>query len=274
MNFFRDKTAIITGAGSGIGKALAEELARRGAHVSICDVNSDRIEKVAEGIRKSGGKVTAFVVNVADYDAVKKMIEDTVAARGKLDLIFNNAGIGIGGSAQDLTIDDWRAVIDIDLYGVVYGAVTAYSIMVKQGFGHIINTASIEGLAPFPGTSSYATSKFGVVGLSTSLRVEGAELGVKVSVVCPGYIKTAIFNDSKLVNVNREKMLADLPAWAGITPDECAKVILRGVECNKAFIVVTLFAKILWALNRISPNLVIWLMQKAYAKVKKDGVVY
>jgi short-subunit dehydrogenase len=143
--------------------------------------------------------------------------------------------------------------------------------MVKQGFGHIVNTSSIAGLAPIPGTIGYVASKYGVVGLSNSLRVEGADLGVKVSVVCPGYIKTAIFHDAKLIKMDREKMLNALSRLKGMTPEECALVILRGVERNKAIIVVTRFAKILWMLQRICPGLVLWLMQRGMKKSRQES---
>jgi NAD(P)-dependent dehydrogenase (short-subunit alcohol dehydrogenase family) len=272
MSIFNGKVAIVTGAGSGIGKGLAEELARRGTHVVISDINAERIAADADGIVKTNGKVTASTLDVSKYDAVKKNIDDTVAAYGRIDFIFNNAGIGIAGPAKDFSIDDWRKVIDINLYGVVYGASIAFPIMMKQGFGHIINTASIEGLVPMPSTVSYAASKYGVVGLTNALRIEGADYGVKVSAVCPAYIKTAIFNDSKMINIDRQKLLAQLPDWIGITPEECANVILRGVERNKAFIVVTLLAKFIWALHRISPNFVIWIMKIAWRDAKKKGV--
>jgi len=273
VSIFNGKVAIITGAGSGIGRGLAEELALRGAYVVISDVNVERIEKTAEGIRKAGGKVSMSRVDVSDYDAVRKMVDDTVAAHGRIDYIFNNAGISAVGPAKDFTIDEWRNVINIDLYGVVHGVAVAYPIMVEQGFGHIINTASIEGLVPFPSTASYVTSKYGVVGLSNVLRIEGAEYGIKVSVVCPGYVKTAIFTDYKAINFDRQKMLEEQKNWKGVTSEECAKRILCGVEHNRAFIVVTFFAKFLWVLNRISPNLVIWIMKREYRKQKEKGII-
>jgi NAD(P)-dependent dehydrogenase (short-subunit alcohol dehydrogenase family) len=271
-SIFKGKVAIITGAGSGIGKALAEELAQRGAHVVISDINAGRIEKVAEGISHSAGKVTAFTLDVSDHVAVKKMIDDTVAAHSRIDYLFNNAGIAVGGPAKDFLLDDWRKVIDTNLYGVVYGVAVAYPIMVKQGFGHIINTASIEGLVPSFATASYITSKYGVVGLSNALRIEGAEHGVKISVVCPGYVSTAIFNDSKNINIDRE-ILQEPPDWVGVTPEECSKTVLRGVERNEAFIVVTFFAKLLWVLNRISPGLFIRMMQRRYRKAREKGII-
>jgi NAD(P)-dependent dehydrogenase (short-subunit alcohol dehydrogenase family) len=271
MSIFNGKVAIITGAGSGIGKGLAEELARRGAHLVISDVNVERIEKTAEGIRKAGGKVSASRVDVSDYDAVRKMVDDTVAAHGRIDYIFNNAGIAVVGQAKDFYIDDWLKVIDINLKGVVHGVAVAYPIMVEQGFGHIINTASIEGLAPLTFSASYVASKYGVVGLSSALRIEGAGHGVKVSTVCPAYVKTSLFKDFKTINIDRKKITP--PDWSGVTPEECAKIILRGVEYNRAFIVVTLFAKILWILNRISPNLVIWIMKREYRRQKEKGTI-
>ena len=271
-SIFKNKVAIITGAGSGIGKGLAEELADRGAYVVISDINAERVEKVAVDIARSDGKVTALKLDVSDYAAVKKMIDSTVATHGRVDYIFNNAGIAIGGPAKDFSIDDWRNVIDVNLNGVVYGAAVAYPIMVDQGFGHIINTASIAGLAPLLGTASYVTSKYGVVGLSNALRIEGAKHGVKVSVVCPGYVRTSIFNDSKNINIDRQN-LKPFPDRMGVTSDECAKMILRGVERNDAFIIVTFFAKFLWFLNRISPDLVIGIMKRQYSKAVEKGII-
>ncbi len=273
MNVFNGKVAIVTGAGSGIGKALAEELAHRGAHVVINDINAERIKRVGENIAGANGAVTASTLDVSNYDAVKKMIEDTVSAHGRIDFIFNNAGIAVGGPAEDFSIDDWRRVIDVNLYGVVYGASVAFPIMVKQGFGHIVNTASIEGLVPVSTTPSYVASKYGVVGLSNALRIAGADYNVRVNAVCPGYIKTAIFNDSKLINIDRQKSIDAMNRLGGITPEICASAILRGVERNQAFIVVTAFARILWWLQRLSPDFVLWRMKMDYRKLKKDGVI-
>jgi len=255
MTIFNAKVAIITGAASGIGRALGEELARRGSRVVLTDVKKDQVNEVADKIQKTGGDARAFTLDVSDFDAVDNLVTDTVADYGRIDYMFNNAGIAVGGEVRDITIDDWRSVIDINLYGVVNGVQSVYPVMVKQGYGHIVNTASIEGLVPFPGTVSYVASKFGVVGLSTALRMEGKELGVRVSVVCPGYIKTAIFYDSKMVNTDREKVLKHVTSLPGFTPDECAVAVLRGVERNRSIIVVTKIAKFMYLLQRFSPRM-------------------
>lgn len=269
MTIFSEKIALITGAASGIGRALGAELARRGAIAVMADVQTKMLEEAVESITQGGYRAEAVTLDVTDFDAVKKLVADTAARYGRVDYIFNNAGIAVGGECRDCTIDDWRNVLDVNLNGVIHGVAAAYPLMVKQGFGHIINTASIEGLIPFPGTVSYVASKYGVVGLSNALRIEGADLGVKVSVVCPGYIKTAIFHNSKLIKIDREKMLASLPERFGVTPEECALAILRGVERNKAIIVVTGFAKFLWLLHRIHPGLILWMMRRKISESRE-----
>jgi short-subunit dehydrogenase len=200
------------------------------------------------------------------------LVERTVKEHGRLDYLFNNAGMLIFGEARDVSISDWRAVIDLDLYGVINGVVTAFPLMVEQGFGHIVNTASVEGLAPFPVMGSYVASKYGVVGLSHALRAEGAALGVKVSVACPGYVTTQIIETSKMVKIDRAKILASLTGGMGVSPEECVSRILRGVEKNKATIVIGWWAKILWRLQRFSPGLVYWIMRMVANQMRKSRI--
>lgn len=260
MENFKESVAIVTGAASGIGRALGQELARRGALVIMADIQAGLLEEAVGSITQAGHKAEGVTLDVTDFQAVKRLVENTASRHGTLDYIFNNAGIVVGGEVRDISIDDWRDVLDVNLFGVVNGVAAAYPLMVDQGHGHIINTASIAGLIPFPAEISYVASKYGVVGLSNALRVEGADLGVNVSVVCPGLIRTPIFYTSKLIKIDREKMLRSLPERFIITPEECASVILRGVERNKAIIVVTRVAKVFWWLHRINPGWIRWMM--------------
>lgn len=271
MNPFIDKVAIVTGGASGLGRALGEELARRGSSVILADVNTEGVQEAALSLRNQGHSVHAESVDVTDFDAVKTLVDAVVKDYGRLDYLFNNAGILIFGEARDCSIDDWRSVIDLDLYGVVNGVVAAYPVMVEQGFGHIINMASVEGLVPFPVMGSYVASKYAVVGLSSALRAEGADLGVNVSAVCPGYVRTRIIQDSKMVKISREKILGALMESMGVTPEKCVTRILHGVRQNQATIVISWWAKMLWVLQRISPSLMGRFMTLMIRQLRKRG---
>jgi NAD(P)-dependent dehydrogenase (short-subunit alcohol dehydrogenase family) len=269
MSVFRDKISIVTGGASGIGKALCGALAEQEAVVVVADIDAARAEDVARSLREKGRRATARALDVRDAAAVKALVDDTAAEHGRLDYIFNNAGIGIAGEERDVSLDDWRKVLDVDLHGVVHGVHAAYALMVRQGSGHIVNTASLAGLVPAGGQISYSTSKYAVVGLSHSLRAEGAGLGVKVSVVCPGFIDTPIFDSPVRGPVDRAKLRALVPT--GLSPERCARVILRGVARNRATIVVTKHARLLWWLQRASPGTAIWLATKIADHMRKVG---
>ena len=268
MDIFNDKVAVVTGASSGIGQALGAMLAEKGAVVVLCARNAERIDAITKELTDRGHKATGMPLDVRDADAVKAMIEKTVSENGRIDYLFNNAGTVVYGPAHKCSSADWRSVIDTNLYGVVNGVTAAYPIMVEQGFGHIVNVSSLEGLVPIPITASYAASKYGVVGLSHALRTEGAAYGVKISVVCPGYVITPIFESAKVVDMDRDALLNSMPPdWAGVTPDKCARIILKGVKRNKGTIVVTGMAKGLWLMNRLSPSLVQFMMKVGYQKI-------
>jgi len=258
------KIAIVTGGASGIGRSLCESLGELGAVVVVTDINGAGAEKVATAIVGSGGKAESFTVDVTIPQQVQQVVDDVVRRYGRLDYMFNNAGIDIGGELRDLSLDQIRRVIDINLWGVIYGTHSAYRVMVKQGFGHIINTASMVGLIPLPMEPAYVTAKHAVVGLSTSLRVEAAALGVRVSVVCPDFIKSNFYLSSKHVNVDEKKLIDEIPDFVYISPKRCARKILRGTAHNKGIITVGLFVKLLWRTYRLSPRLFM-LGQRLYA---------
>jgi NAD(P)-dependent dehydrogenase (short-subunit alcohol dehydrogenase family) len=216
---------------------------------------------VADQINSSGGKAFAARLDVTQKESVKQFIEETANSAGRLDYMFNNAGIAIVGEARDMSDSDWQSIVDINLWGVIYGSMAAYAVMVKQGSGHIVNTASLAGLVPVPTETAYTTTKFAVVGLSTSLRAEGEALGVKVSAVCPGFIQTGIYDAAKTLNSDIKTLLKKNPFKIMDTP-KAVQTILTGVEKNKAIIMVTPHGHVLWRFYKYFPSLANLLGQK------------
>lgn len=261
MNHFEDRVSIVTGGASGIGHMLCEELADRGAIVIVADQNLEGAQRVASKITGSGGRAKAESLDVSNADEVRALVDRVAGEHGRLDFMFNNAGIGVGGEVRDLSPEHWRRIVDINLGGVISGTISAYSTMVKQGFGHIVNTGSVAGLIGSPAMTPYATTKYAVVGLSTSLRYEAEQLGVRVSVVCPGFIQTGIFDAATIVKSNKAAFMSLIP-FKLMDARAAARKILRGVERNRAIIVFPFYARFMWWLARINPHLMSPLSRK------------
>jgi NAD(P)-dependent dehydrogenase (short-subunit alcohol dehydrogenase family) len=253
------RTAIVTGGASGIGRALAHELAVGGVHVVVADRQVAAAEQVAADIGGRGGSAVAAALDVRSADDFRALVEQTVARTGRLDYLFNNAGIAVGGLAAEFTPADWDDVIDVNLRGVAYGVCAAYPVMIRQGFGHIVNTASMAGLTAPPLQISYTATKHAVVGLSKALRVEARRHGVRVSVVCPGAIRTPILGGGafgRFTSGTDPAMLAQMTdQMRPIDPAVLARRVLRAVARNRAIIVEPRRWRLLWYIERLSPAL-------------------
>ena len=273
LRIFDGAVAIITGGASGIGRALSEALGRRGASIVLADRQVALAQEVAAGIQERGGQASAVELDVTDFTAVDQFVQATVQAQGRLDYMFNNAGIAIGGEVRVCQIEDWDSVLNVNLHGVVNGVQAAYPVMLNQGYGHIINTASMAGLLPMPAAVSYATTKHAVVGLSKSLRVEAASYGIRVSVLCPGFIRTPILHGGKygknLQPMPPEVQEKFIRQYRPMDPAVFAEKVLDALARNKALIIVPGWWRLFWWLSRLSPALEFSLTRRSYRSARR-----
>jgi len=256
---WKDAVAIITGGGSGIGRALAIAMAKRGALVMVTDIDPDKASLVAN---ECGVNAQSFLVDVRDANQVNELVHQVFHQFGRVDFIFNNAGIGVAGETHEIPAPLWDRIIDINLKGVLNGVLAGYPIMVKQGYGYIINTASLAGLGPAALMAPYAMTKHAVVGLSHSLRLEAAAFGVQVNVLCPSAIETPILdsmNPADLPEVpwtpNARRYLSNLAA-PPYPVEKMAEEVLIAIEKNKPTIVLPGKARLAWLMGRLFPGLV------------------
>jgi NAD(P)-dependent dehydrogenase (short-subunit alcohol dehydrogenase family) len=259
MPDLHDKIAVVTGAGSGIGRSTALLLARHGAKVHVADIESDRAQRVAGEIQAAGGDALSHHLDVSDPVAVDAFAAAIFAADGRVDILHNNAGIGHGGSIEDTTIEDWQRVIGVNLLGVAYGVQAFVPRMLKQGrAASVINTASLAGINPAAKMAPYCTSKFGVVGMTESLNAELSKRGIRFSAICPGIIDTNIIPTATVRGdlEGKHSKINEFYATRGVSPDEVADAVLRAIEKHTLIVPVprrqVLFP---YLLHRFSPRL-------------------
>jgi NAD(P)-dependent dehydrogenase (short-subunit alcohol dehydrogenase family) len=263
---FAGRSALVTGAGSGIGAALSRALGEAGALVVCADLDGPAAERTAATI--AGARAVAL--DVTDAVAVQAAVDDVVARHGSIDLLFNNAGITLGGETEEMTLAQWDQIIDVNLRGVVHGVVAAYPHMIRQGHGHLVNTASMGGLMAAGLLTTYVTTKHAVVGLSLALRSEAAAKGVGVTVVCPSAVDTPILDKGEVGLFNgRDYYLKGQGVRHPLDPDVLAAEVLAAVAADRAMVVTPRTARIAWRIGRLSPRFVQWSAIRFVAKQRR-----
>lgn len=255
MQGFAGKVAVVTGAGSGIGQALAVELARSGASVAISDVDTEGLAITEKRIKAIGGQVKADRLDVTERERFLLYADEVKDHFGKVNQIYNNAGIAFTGDIEVTPFKDIERVMDVDYWGVVNGTKAFLPHLIESGDGHVVNISSVFGLFAVPGQAAYNSAKFAVRGFTEALRMEMtiAKHPVKVTVVHPGGIKTAIARNATTAEGLDQAMLAEaFDNLARTSPETAAKVILAGVAKNKARVLVGTDAKIFDAMVRLT----------------------
>lgn len=253
-DYFRNKVAVVTGGASGFGRALVQDLAGRGAHVVIADLDEVKAKSVAAEVEAAGGSAEAHGLDVTSVESFAELVDEVIRTRGRVDLLFNNAGIQVGGEHHEVDLVSQLRMVDINVEGVLHGIESVYARMVEQGSGQIVNTASVAGLTPVPLGAVYSATKHFVVGLSASLRSEAADLGVRVNVVCPGPMRTP-FWDAPTVGYDKDKMFATFAFRDLADPVDCARKALDSIAHDEGIILVGgPTGRLVWAANRLSPR--------------------
>ena len=259
MNDLKGKVAAITGAASGIGRALALNLATEGCHVAIADIHETGLKETADKVRSSGVRVTTHMVDVAKREQVKRYADEVVKAHGSVHLLINNAGVGIIETLEDVSYEDFEWLIGINLWGVIYGCKEFLPYLKQQPSAHIVNISSVNGIFTNPNNGPYCTSKFAVRGFTETLAQELSDTNVKVSCVHPGGIQTNIASNFRFYKaadptLGRDDAVAFFNrVIAGTTADKAAQIIIAGIKKDKLRIMVGTDAYVMDWLKRLLP---------------------
>ena len=269
------KLAVVTGAGSGIGRATALALGRAGADLAICDMNAESLAAIERELSALGRRVVAQQVDVSSHDEMAAFAAAVHRDRPAVDILVNNAGVGPGGGFLDTSLEDWAWVVGINLWGVIYGCHVFVPAMVARGQGgHVVNIASSAAFYATPVLQAYSTTKYAVFGHSEALREELRPLGIGVTVVCPGVINTNINASGRLRGVAalpgaRERMIAEFQR-RNYGPERVAAAIMKAIAANRAVLPVAPEAWALWYLKRFTPGLATRIVRTLQERLERE----
>jgi len=247
------KTAVITGAALGIGRALAIDWAQQGWKVGLVDFNMEEAENTLNMVEKVGGSGETFRCDVREAEEVQAAADHFFDAWGRIDLVMNNAGVGVAGEVADIPLEEWRRVIDTDLWGVIHGCRAFIPRMKEQGGGHIVNTASMAGILSGAEMAPYNVSKAAVISLSETLKMELAPYNIGVTVICPMAVQTSVLETATYTDEFQHELAYVAMENVKMPIEEFARKVTKAVERNRLYVVPHLTGKVLCLLKRFSP---------------------
>lgn len=255
MSFYTPLRAVVTGAGSGLGRALSLELAERGASLFVSDIDLAAARETAELVRDNGATAHAVACDVTDRDAVFGLVEATEERLGGIDFIANNAGVSVGGPFDEISAQDWRWVVDINMWGVIHGCQAAIPKMKAQGRGYVLNVASAAGLLVPPENSPYCVTKAAVVALSEALYTECKADGIRVTALCPGYFRTSIVESRRGVSSReRDEQVIGWMERSKLQAPDVATAAIDAVAAGKLYAQPMKYTRMAWRFKRAAPQ--------------------
>jgi len=274
MKTLRGKRALVTGAASGIGRAIALELAREGADVALVDIDKPGLVEVASQIEELGPTATVLRCDVSRPKDIETAVEELLDADPRLEVLINNAGVAHYGPTHRMTVEQWHRVMAVNLLAPIHFCRLLIPTLRRQPEAHLVNVSSVYGLVAHRKTAAYHASKFGLVGLTESLRAEYGREGIGVTTVCPGFVRSGLFESGTSSRQSGEKRLPK--AWYCTTAENVARKTIRGIYRNKRLVLVTPLAYGVHYLKRLAPWLIDWVQHvgaahytgKRLAKIK------
>jgi len=269
MNIQKGHVAVITGAGGGLGGALAQGLAAKGCHLALADISKDALAKTVTSLSSNTGKVTQHVVDVTDRKAMEVFRNDVVAQHGGVNLLINNAGITLQKNFSTHSLDDWDRIMGINLWGVIYGCHFFDAALTEAKDAHVVNLSSMSAFLGLPGQSSYCATKAGVQLLTDSLWAEWGLKGIGATSVHPGAIRTEMITATlhESDDIEQAKKNYEIAHKTGVDAEYAATKILRAVEKNKMRLKIGKDAYIFHFIMRYMPRLGSFAMKKIAAKL-------
>jgi len=255
MDRFKTKIAVITGAGSGLGRGLALEFAKLNWRVAVCDIEESRISETVRLVNEAGGEGLPVQCDVTQYEQIEAMAKAVLGKWGGADILINNAGVPVSGYFEKIPLENWRFEIDVMLMSVIYGCRVFIPVFKKQGWGHIVNTASAAAITASGEMGPYSITKAGVVALSETLYSEFRGCNIGTTVLCPSFFKTNLLDKARYCDERQRRMAeAFFEKYSTGTVESVSRAALKGIRKNKLYVLPQLDIKIMWFMKRMAPS--------------------
>jgi 3-oxoacyl-[acyl-carrier protein] reductase len=260
MQVIRGRKALVTGAASGIGRAIARALAREGTDLFLLDIDAPNLARVAEEVRQHGVSAVTHVCDLADAAAVSAAVQALQAHWGALDILINNAGVTFYGSSETMSAAQWQRVMAVNLLAPIQLFCETFPLLAAAEEAHVVNMCSMFGVMPWRKAAAYQTSKHGLVGFTRALRAEYQRDHFGITAICPGFVQTALLDGQK-----------QAPGWISTTPEVVAEKTLGAIRRNRGFVLVTWPAQLYWRLWRLAPGLIDWMLREGWRRKGRAG---
>ena len=260
MQVIRGRKALVTGAASGIGRAIARALACEGADLFLLDIDAPGLERVAAELRAQGVAVVAQVCDLADAAAVSAAVQALQARWGALAILINNAGITFYGPTETMSAAQWQRIMAVNLLAPIQLFRETFPLLAAADEAHVVNVCSMFGVMPWRKAAAYQASKHGLVGFTRALRAEYQRDGFGITALCPGFVQTSLLEGQK-----------QAPGWIATTPEIVAEKTLTAIRRNRGLVFVTWPAQLYWRLWRLAPGLVDWLLREGWRRKGRVG---